>query len=166
MVPWLTQRIAKLPTRSPSHVMLTFCITQQKVTLLVKQTEMKSLLFFTGLFDVTGVFAQEFYQAKDLTAENLFTTNCEGPCFDKHGNLFVVNFQKNGTIGLVHPDGNVETYVTLPEGSTGNAIQLDKNGNMLVADYTGHNILKVDTKTKKVSVYSHSEQFSQPNDIC
>lgn len=110
--------------------------------------------------------AQEFYVAKDLTAENLFTVNCEGPAFDKHGNLFVVNFHKNGTIGLVHPDGSVESYLTLPEGSTGNAIQFDKKDNMLVADFTGHNILKVDAKTKKVSVYSHNEQFSQPNDIC
>ena len=146
--------------------MVTFCTTQQKVILPARKREMKSLLFFANLFSVSGIFAQEFYQARDLTAENLFTTNCEGPSVDKHGNLFVVNFQKDGTIGLVHPDGKVETYVTLPEGSTGNAIQFDKSGNMLVADFTGHNILKVDTKTKKVTVYSHNEQFSQPNDIC
>ena len=110
--------------------------------------------------------AQEIYVAKDLTAENLFTTNCEGPSIDKHGNLYVVNFQKDGTIAKVLSDGNVELYVTLPEGSTGNAIQFDKKGNMLVADFSAHNILKVDAKTKKVSVYSHSDQFSQPNDIC
>jgi gluconolactonase len=127
---------------------------------------MKSLLFFAGLFCVTGIFVQEFYQAKDLTTENLFTTNCEGPSVDKHGNLYVVNFQKDGTIGLVGADGKVELFVTLPEGSTGNAIQFDKDGNMVVADFSAHNILKVDTKTKKVSVYSHTDQFSQPNDIC
>ncbi len=127
---------------------------------------MKWLLFFVGLFFATGIFAQEFYTAKDLTAENLFTTNCEGPSVDKQGNLYVVNFQKDGTIGLVHPDGNVELFVTLPEGSIGNAIQFDKKGNMLVADFSAHNILKVDTKTKQVSVYSHADHFSQPNDIC
>jgi len=110
--------------------------------------------------------AQEFYIAKDFTGENLFTTNCEGPSVDPYGNLFVVNFQRDGTIGLVHPDGKVELYVTLPDGSTGNSIQFDKTGNMLIADFSGHNILKVDSKTKKVSVFSHSEQFSQPNDIC
>jgi gluconolactonase len=117
-------------------------------------------------FTFCSLQAQEFYTAKDLTAENLFTINCEGPGFDKHGNLYVVNFQKDGTIGLIHPDGNVELYVTLPEGSTGNAIQFDKKGDLLVADFTGHNILKVDSKTKKISVYSHNPQFSQPNDIC
>src|SRR5579859_5672026 len=126
---------------------------------------MRLPLIFTLGLAVGAVHAQEFYVAKDLSAENQFTTNCEGPSVDKHGNLFVVNFQKDGTIGLVHPDGNVELYVTLPKGSTANAIQFDKGGNMLLADFTGHNILKVNTKTKKVSVYSHSDQFSQPNDI-
>jgi sugar lactone lactonase YvrE len=139
---------------------------RQKVISPAKQREMKSLLFFASLFCVSGISAQEFYQTKDLTAENLFTTNCEGPSVDQHGNLFIVNFQKDGTIGGIHPDGKVELYVTLPEGSIGNAIQFDKTGDMLVADFKGHNILKVQTKTKKVSVYAHDERFSQPNDIC
>ena len=127
---------------------------------------MKWVAHFFLCFLFYKIHAQEFYMAKDLTAENLFTTNCEGPSVDKHGNLFVVNFQKDGTIGLVQPDGKVELYVTLPMGSTGNAIQFDQQGNMLVADFTSHNILKVITKTKKVSVYAHSDRFSQPNDIC
>ena len=127
---------------------------------------MRSVLFFLSLFCVTGIFAQEFYQAKDLTAENVFTKNCEGPKVDKKGNLYVVNFQKDGTIGLVHTDGKVELYVTLPEGSIANAIQFNKKGNMLLADFAGHNILKVDSKTKKVSVFVHNDLFSQPNDIC
>src|SRR5258707_12658176 len=112
---------------------------------------MKSVTFLALGFNFCNLHAQEFYTAKDLTAENLFTKNCEGPNVDKHGNLFVVNFQKDGTIGLVHADGTVELYLTLPEGSTGNAIQFDRQGNMLLADFTGHNILKVDTKTKKVN---------------
>lgn len=37
---------------------------------------------------------------------------------------------------------------------------------MLVADFTGHNILTVDMPTKKVSVYCHNDAFNQPNDIC
>lgn len=127
---------------------------------------MKTLLIFVCLISFSTVFAQEFYQAKDLTAENLFTKNCEGPIVDKKGNLYVVNFQKDGTIGLVHADGKVELYVTLPESSTANAIQFDKKGNMLLADFSGHNILKVDAKSKKVSVFVHSDSFSQPNDIC
>ncbi|MBI1769712.1 MAG: SMP-30/gluconolactonase/LRE family protein [Bacteroidetes bacterium] len=127
---------------------------------------MRALFFFIGLVSFCNSFAQEFYQAKDLTDENLFTTNCEGPIVDKKGNLYVVNFQKNGTVGLVHADGKVELYVTLPEGSTANAIQFDKKANMFLADFSGHNILKIDSKTKTVSVFVHSELFDQPNDIC
>ena len=78
----------------------------------------------------------------------------------------MVNFQKDGTIGLVHPDGSVELFVTLPQGSTANAIQFDAAGNMLLADFTGHNILQVNMKTKEIAVFCHNDQFNQPNDIC
>ena len=108
----------------------------------------------------------QYYRATDLTAENLFTENIEGPNTDKQGNLFVVNFKKNGTIGFVHQNGEVELFVTLPEGSVANAIMFNANGDLLLADYTGHNILKVDRKTKAISAYSHSDQFNQPNDLC
>jgi gluconolactonase len=109
---------------------------------------------------------ERLFQAEDFTAENLFTNNIEGPAFDKNGNLYVVNFQKDGTIGLVKSDGSVELFITLPEGSTANAIQFDSKGNMYLADFTGHNVLKVDMKTKKVEVYVHNDSFNQPNDIC
>ena len=106
------------------------------------------------------------YQAEDFTAENMFTNNIEGPSFDKQGRLFVVNFQQDGTIGYVKPDGKAEIFVTLPTGSTANAIQFDAKGNMLLADFSGHNVLKVDMKSKHVSVYVHDSKFNQPNDIC
>ena len=115
------------------------------------------------------VSAQDFerlHQAEDFTKENLFSQNIEGPAFDKNGNLYVVNFQKDGTIGLVKPDGKVDLFLTLPEGSTANAIQFDSKGAMYLADFTGHNILKVDMKTRAVEVYVHNDAFNQPNDIC
>jgi gluconolactonase len=110
-------------------------------------------------------FSQKTYEARDLTSENLFSKNIEGPNF-RNEILYVVNFQKDGTVGAVKPNGEVELFITLPEGSIANAIQFDKKGNMLLADFKGHNILKVDGKTKKVSVYTHNEKFNQPNDIC
>src|SRR5258706_13372054 len=125
------------------------------------------ILVFIPLFlSAQGDFLRTSYEARDLTAENLFTENIEGPNFDKSGNLYVVNFQKDGTIGLVHPDGSVELFVTLPQGSTANAIQFDAAGNMLLADFTGHNILRVNMKTKEITVFCHNDQFNQPNDIC
>jgi gluconolactonase len=124
-----------------------------------------SCLLLLVLFVSTLVSCQTPFVATDHTAENLFTNNIEGPAFDKKGNLYVVNFGKDGTIGLVKPDGSAELFVTLPEGSTANSIKFDSKGNMYLADYTGHNVLKVDMKTKQVSVYVHDDRFNQPNDI-
>lgn len=118
------------------------------------------------LFTVAFSAKAQVYEARDFTDENLFSENIEGPNVDKNGNLYVVNFQKDGTIGLVKINGEVELYVTLPEGSVANAIMFDKKWNMLLADWQGHNVLKVDAKTKAVSVYVHSELFNQPNDLC
>ena len=106
------------------------------------------------------------FVAQDFTKENLFTNNIEGPAFDKKGNLYVVNFEKDGTIGLVKPSGDVELFITLPEGSTANSIQFDSKGAMYLADFSGHNVLKVNMKTKEISVYVHNDAFNQPNDIC
>jgi sugar lactone lactonase YvrE len=36
---------------------------------------------------------------------------------------------------------------------------------MLIADYTKHNILKVDMNTKEISVFAHEPKMNQPNDI-
>jgi len=108
----------------------------------------------------------ENYVARDFTAENLFTNNIEGPNFDKKGNLYVVNFRKDGTIGKVHADGSCELFMELPHGSTANAIQFNSKGEMLLADYTGHNVLKVDMATKAVTPLFHDDRFNQPNDIC
>jgi sugar lactone lactonase YvrE len=55
--------------------------------------------------------------------------------------------------------------VNLPAGSIGNGIRFDSKGNMLVADYAGHNVLKVDMKTKEISVYAHDSTMFQPNDL-
>src|SRR5687768_1253913 len=111
-------------------------------------------------------FSKSLFVAYDHTAENLFTKNCEGPAVDATGRLFVVNFEKDGTIGLVQPDGKVELFLTLPGKSVGNSIQFDAQGHMLVADFVEHNVLEVDPATKAVSVYCHDDRFNQPNDIC
>ena len=36
---------------------------------------------------------------------------------------------------------------------------------MLIADYSGHNILVVDMKTKTISIFAYSNKMNQPNDI-
>lgn len=113
----------------------------------------------------TGAQTAAQRETTDLLPEGTFTNGIEGPATDKSGNLYAVNYGKEGTIGIVRPDGSHECFVTLPEGSTGNGIRFNKAGEMLVADYTGHNILKVDMKTKGISVYVHEPKMNQPNDI-
>lgn len=117
------------------------------------------------LFTFLQASCQDLFVATDHTAEKLFTSGIEGPAFDKKGNLYVVNFGKEGTIGIVKPDGSAGLFINLPEGSTANGIKFDSKGNMYLADYTGHNVLKVDMKTRAVSTYVHDDRFNQPNDI-
>jgi len=120
--------------------------------------------FFLFLFLIQNSYCQYFI-VEDFTKEHLFTTNIEGPNFDKHGNLYVVNYKKDGSIGLVKADGSCELFLELPENSVANAIQFNKKGNMFLADFKGHNILEVDMKTKKITIYCHNKDFNQPNDI-
>jgi gluconolactonase len=124
------------------------------------------ILFCLSCMSCAKPASETLFETRDHTKENLFTTNIEGPAFDMNGNLFVVNFQKDGTIGLVKPEGDVDLFLTLPEGSTANSIQFDSRGNMFLADFTGHNVLKVDMGTKGVSIHAHNDHFSQPNDLC
>lgn len=123
------------------------------------------LLLFI-VFRVHGQDAQRLFVSEDFTDENLFSNNIEGPAFDNAGNLYVVNYQRDGTIGLIKPDGSVSLFVTLPEGSIANSIQFDSHGNMFLADFTGHNILRVNMSTRKVTVFAQSDRFNQPNDLC
>lgn len=114
----------------------------------------------------THRFESSVYKAVDHTGMNLFTNNIEGPAFDRNGNLFVVNVTNDGTIAKVKPDGGVELFATLPGKSIGNSIQFNAAGHMLIADFTGHNILELDPSTKQVTVYCHDDRFNQPNDLC
>jgi gluconolactonase len=104
-------------------------------------------------------------QTTDYVADGVFTQGIEGPAVDAQGNLYAVSFGKDGTIGIIDQKDNAQLFVQLPEGSTGNGIRFDRKGFMYVADYTGHNVLKIDPVTKAVSVYAHSDKMNQPNDI-
>jgi gluconolactonase len=130
----------------------------------------KSILYSTSLFFILFSCSEkksaELFKATDFTAENLFTNNIEGPAFDADGNLYVVNFGEDGTIGKVDSEGNASLFLTLPEGSTANSIKFGKDGTMYLADYTGHNVLAVDMATKAVSTFVHNDAFNQPNDLC
>jgi signal peptidase len=109
----------------------------------------------------TGLF-----QSRQLTPSGEYTFNIEGPAVDRSGNLYVVNFQRPGTIGKVAAGGTAsELFATLPEGSVGNAIRFDKAGRMFVADYKKHNIFVIEPGSTEPRPFFHSDEFNQPNDL-
>ena len=118
-----------------------------------------------ALLALVGVASIAQAQTTDYVADHVFTQGVEGPAVDAQGNLYAVNFAQEGTIGIVDKKDNAQLFVTLPEGSTGNGIRFDRKGFMYVADYSGHNVLKIDPKTKTISVHAHSDKMNQPNDI-
>jgi sugar lactone lactonase YvrE len=104
------------------------------------------------------------YVATPLTQPGDFTKGIEGPSCDRDGNIYAVNFGKEQTIGKVTPDGRGEVFVTLPGTSVGNGIVFDTRGRMYVADYVGHNVLRIDPKTRAVEAFAHAA-MNQPNDL-
>src|SRR6185295_13738807 len=95
----------------------------------------------------------ELFKAEPFTEEGLFTEGIEGPACDRGGNIYAVNFGREGTIGRTTPEGKSEVFVTLPEGSVGNGIVFDRVGSVFfVADYTKHNVLRVDVKSRQATV--------------
>ena len=100
----------------------------------------------------------------DFTPEKIFTNGIEGPVyFDNF--LYVVNYQKQGTIGRIDTMGNTELFLEFKNGSIGNSIQVFDKSNLLVADYTNHNLLKINLLNKEVDIYIHDDRMNQPNDI-
>jgi sugar lactone lactonase YvrE len=108
---------------------------------------------------------EKLFVATPLTEEKAFTPGIEGPACDARGNIYVVNFARQQTIGKITPDGKGEVFVVLPGKSTGNGIVFDQKGIMYVADYVGHNVLRIDPETRKITVFAHEPKMHQPNDL-
>ena len=108
---------------------------------------------------------EELFVSREFTPVNGFTSGVEGPACDTEGNLYAVNFAREHTIGKVNPAGEASVFVELPSGSVGNGIRFNSAGDMFIADYTNHNVLKVDMETRHISVYAHEPRMNQPNDL-
>jgi len=113
------------------------------------------------------------YQSEDWVTDGTFTQGIEGPAVAKDGSLYAVNYQQEGTIGRIIGKNQVATLVKLKNGSIGNGIRFDEAGNMYIADYVNHNVLKInarhinntDLSDKVIEIYGHSPLMNQPNDI-
>ena len=126
------------------------------------------LLLFAGCSQVAVAqksAAHELFKSSVFTPVNSFTSGVEGPAVDKSGIVYAVNFNHHGTIGQVTPKGAASVFIELTGGSIGNGIRFDSHGNMFIADYTNHNVLKVEMATKKLTVFAHESRMHQPNDI-
>jgi gluconolactonase len=109
--------------------------------------------------------AEILFVATPLTAPNSFTAEIEGPACDRVGNIYAVSFARKPTIGRVSADGRAELFLEMPTGSLANGIRFDKAGLMYVADYTGHNVLRIEPKARKITVFAHEPAMNQPNDL-
>ncbi len=104
-------------------------------------------------------------QSSDFTPVFGFTKGIEGPAVDSQGNLYAVNFEEEGTIGIVDTEGNARRFLKLPGKSVGNGIRFDTEGHMYIADYVGHNIYKVEKGSNTPMLWAHNPNMSQPNDL-
>jgi signal peptidase len=106
------------------------------------------------------------FQSRQIAPSREYTFGIEGPAVDRDGNLYVVNFQRAGTIGRLKPRATAsELFLTLPEGSIGNSIRFARDGRMFISDYKKHNIFVVEPGSTALATYFHSDQFNQPNDM-
>jgi sugar lactone lactonase YvrE len=119
--------------------------------------------FFVG----RGAIAEDaLFASKRITPQGEYTAGIEGPAVDASGNLYVVNFQRSGTIGKIAPgESKSELFTSLPADSIGNGIRFDRDGRMYVADFKKHNIWVIASGETTPRVYFHSERFNQPNDL-
>ncbi len=107
----------------------------------------------------------ESFVATPVTAIGDFTSGIEGPACDAVGNVYAVNLERQGTIGMVRPDGTAEIVLQLPGDSIGNGIRLGTGGVMFVADYVGHNIFAIDLASRALTLLAHGAEMHQPNDL-
>ena len=117
-----------------------------------------------GLALCAAAAASDFV-VRDHVGDGVFTAGIEGPASGADGALYVVNLGRDGTIGRVDANGNAELFVSLPAGSIGNGIRVAGDGALLVADYSGRAVLRVDPATRAVSVFARLDGAHQPNDI-
>ena len=91
----------------------------------------------------------------------------EGPIFDQKGNLYFVNYMRNGTIGRLTPEG--EVIVWCETGGQANGLKVDAEGYVIAADYGGKRILRIHPNGKDIEVLTDNYEgkpYLGPNDVC
>ncbi len=121
-------------------------------------------MLLLGVCDSGSAAAEPLFTATPLTRGG-FTEGIEGPACNREGDIFCVSYLDARNIARVTPDGRAEVFIALPEGSRGNGIRFEPSGTMFIADYTGHNVFRVDPGSRAARVFAHNEKMNQPNDL-
>ena len=117
------------------------------------------------LLCLLGSCNTESRKSWDFTDEHVFTPGIEGPAVNNKGELFAVNFEREGTIGIVDENGKGRVFLELPEGSIGNGIRFDSKGNMFIADYMAHRVYRVPAGSNVPEIWAEQPNMNQPNDL-
>jgi sugar lactone lactonase YvrE len=143
---------------------------------------MGQLLLVAGLLTGTTAFGSDEPAPLPAKVEPRWVVRdirfAEGPTFDSKGNLFFVNYQRNGNIGRRTPGGDVAVWLKLPDpapdpgGKILHAfpfgLKADAQDRLIVADYGGRRVLRI-SQERQVETLADSydgRRFNNPNDVC
>src|SRR5882757_1708316 len=114
---WARQRLSEETAMGRSATFRIFC---NAVAALIASIVPLSVGAQTALFE-----------SRQLTPAGEYTYGIEGPAVDTSGNLYVVNYQKRGTIGRLREGATKsELFLELPAGSVANSIRFGRDRNM------------------------------------
>jgi sugar lactone lactonase YvrE len=91
----------------------------------------------------------------------------EGPTFDGKGNLYFVNYIRNGTIGCMAPDGTVRVWRRTDGLMLG--LKCDGRGGLVATDYGGKRIVRFELEGTGEAVLTcecEGRPYRGPNDLC
>lgn len=91
----------------------------------------------------------------------------EGPIFDARGNLYFVNYIRNGTVGRMTPDGTASIWCET--GGQVNGLKVDSKDYIIGADAGAKRIIRIDPTGKSVEVLTdrfNGNPYLSPNDVC
>jgi sugar lactone lactonase YvrE len=81
----------------------------------------------------------------------------EGPALDRDGNLYVVNYRNNGTIGRIAPDGAAKVFCDLRalaplagRKPQANGLKVDRQGRLVASDAGGGVINVIELPSGKI----------------
>jgi gluconolactonase len=122
--------------------------------------------------------AAELPNPADVTPERYATgfAFAEGPAFDDAGNLYVVNYRVEGTIGKFAADGTASVFCDLVELAPtkgdkeprGNGIKIDRECRLIVADSGAGRLLRVSADGTAAEVLAerfNEIRFNSINDV-